>query len=83
MDNFFTSIPMAKNLFENNLAIIGTLISNKVELPESFLPDKSKELYSSQFAYDSFLTLVSYTRKVIKKILFMFFNRFFLNNEFY
>jgi len=64
MDNYFTSIPLAEKLFENNFAIIGTLRSNKAELPISFLADKSKELYSSQFAFDSFLTLVSYTRKV-------------------
>ena len=65
MDNFFTSLPMAKNLYSNGLSIIGTLRHNKTEIPPSFLEDKTKELYSSQFAFDRFMTLVSYTPKVI------------------
>ena len=64
MDNFFTSIPMAKKLYSMNMSIIGTLRQNKVEIPQSFLGDKKKKLNSSQFAYDSFMTLVSYSPKV-------------------
>jgi hypothetical protein len=64
MDNFFTSIPMALKLYEKNLAIIGTLRQNKPQIPEIFLPNTTKELFSSQFAFDQNLTLVSYTRKV-------------------
>ena len=30
MDNFFTSVPLAKTLHENSLYILGTLKSNKV-----------------------------------------------------
>ena len=66
MDNFFTSIPMAKKLYENDSAIIGTLRQNKPQIPECFLADNEKEVFSSQFAFDKFLTLVSYTRKVTK-----------------
>ena len=40
MDNYFTSIPLAKKLFENKISVIGTLRSNKNEKPESFLADK-------------------------------------------
>jgi hypothetical protein len=58
---------MAQKLFENNLAIIGTLRQNKIQIPPSFLPNNSKEVYSSQFAYDKYLTLVSYTRKVFNR----------------
>ena len=64
MDNYFTSIPMANKLYENDLAIIGTFRHNKVEIPPSFLENKEKELFSSRFAFDKFMTLVSYTAKV-------------------
>ena len=37
---------------------------NKIEIPSSFLADKTKNIYSTQFAYDSYMTLVSYTPKV-------------------
>ena len=57
VDNFFTSIPMAKNLYNKGLTIIGTLRANKIEIPELFLPDKSKSLFSSQFCYYKFLIL--------------------------
>jgi hypothetical protein len=80
MDNFFTSLPMAKKLYENEIAIIGTLRQNKPQIPECFLADNKKELFSSQFAFDKYLTLVSYTRKVthpnyfIEKIIIFFKN---------
>ena len=63
MDNFFSSVPLAKTLFSNKIGMIGTLRSNKNEVPEEFLI--SKEIYSSKFAFDKFLTLVSYFPRVI------------------
>ena len=71
MDNFFTSIPMAKTLYENYLGIIGTLRHNKIQIPPQFLPDNLNALFSSQFAFDNYLTLVSYVRKVIFPFLIM------------
>ena len=70
MDNFFTSIPFAKNLFENKLTLVGTLRHNKAEIPKSFLANKTKQVYSSQFAFDKFMTLVSSS-------IFTFINFFF------
>jgi hypothetical protein len=32
MDNFFTSIPLAEDMFNENLSLIGTLRANKVKL---------------------------------------------------
>jgi hypothetical protein len=67
MDNYFTSIPLAKTLFFNQLGLIGTMRANKNEVPPSFLPSKDNklELLSSHFAFDKFLSFVSYVAKVI------------------
>jgi hypothetical protein len=67
-DNFFTSIRLAKNLFENKLGLIGTLRSNKNEVPLVFLPSKENEIYSSKFAFDKYITLVSYFPKVVMNL---------------
>ena len=40
MDNYFSSIPLPKKLFLYKISLIGTLRSNKNEIPESFLADK-------------------------------------------
>jgi hypothetical protein len=64
-DNYFTSIPLAKTLYENKLGIIGTVRSNKNEVPEDFLANKHKEVDSSLFAFDNELTLTSYCPKVL------------------
>ena len=37
MDNYFTSVPLAQKLFENKISLIGTMRSNKNEVPESFM----------------------------------------------
>ena len=69
MDNFFTSVPLAQNLYSNKLGLIGTIRSNKNEIPEAFLASKEKVINSSIFALNGPLTLVSYTPKVIHKSL--------------
>lgn len=51
---------MAKNLFQNKLGLIGTIRSNKNEIPESFLPSKENKQYTSKFAFDEFISMVSY-----------------------
>lgn len=72
MDNWFTSIPLAdKMLVDYNLTIVGTLRKNKREIPPSFLPNKRKEIMSSQFAFDNQKTLVSFTPKKSKSVLLL------------
>ena len=61
MNNYFTSSPLAKNLFEKNLGMIGTIRNNKNEIPESFLASNSKDINSSLFAFNGPRTLVSFT----------------------
>ena len=70
MDNFFTSVPLAKTLFQNKTGLIGTLRSNK-NVPEEFLPSKENPVLSSKFAFEKFMTLCAYFPKVtFKEFLF-------------
>ena len=64
MDNYFTSTPFSKYLFQNKLGLIGTLTNNKNEIPDSFLALNDKEINWSLFSFDGTLTLLSYTPKV-------------------
>jgi hypothetical protein len=76
MDNYFTSIPLAKTLFDNKIGLIGTVRSNKNEVPEQFLAGKHNPIDSSLFAFDKSLTLTSYYPKVNKNKFFIKFLNF-------
>lgn len=69
MDNWFTSIPLAETLLEKKITVIGTLRSNKREIPLQFRKFTKRELYSSIFAFRENMTLVSYASKKNKNVL--------------
>lgn len=72
MDNYFTSIPLADDMLKNHkLTIVGTLRHNKREIPPSFLPDRKKEILSSQFAFAEKKTIVSFTPKRSKSVILL------------
>lgn len=50
MDNFFTSLPLARLPITDNyqLSMIGTLKKNKPYLPEAFKPSRGRELNSTE-----------------------------------
>uniref|UniRef100_A0A8C4PWG8 PiggyBac transposable element-derived protein domain-containing protein n=1 Tax=Eptatretus burgeri TaxID=7764 RepID=A0A8C4PWG8_EPTBU len=62
-DNFFTSVPLAQHLLEKDLTIVGTLRQNKPDIPLLMKASKSREVYSTEFGFNSNLTMVSYIRK--------------------
>ncbi|KAG6438978.1 hypothetical protein O3G_MSEX000379 [Manduca sexta] len=64
-DNWFTSVPLAKNLLKQpyNLTLVGTIRSNKREIPEELKKAHSRAVGTSMFCYDGPLTLVSYKPK--------------------
>ena len=41
MDNFFTSVHLAKTLLHDNLTLVGTVRKNKTEIPVEFMPHKN------------------------------------------
>ncbi len=68
-DNFFTSIGLCLHLWERGLKYIGTIRSNKLEIPVNFLKNKLRSVGSSLFAFKDFLTLVSFVPKKSKAVL--------------
>ncbi|CAG5049210.1 unnamed protein product [Parnassius apollo] len=73
MDNWFTSISLAKNLIGKELTMVGTTRKNKGEIPESFLELTNREKNTAMFAYDGPLTLLSYCppKSTKKKVIIM------------
>lgn len=70
-DNYFISIPLAQNLWRNGLMLVGTLRKKKTEIPPEFLPSKNREIFSSIYGFNNYLTLVSYVPKKNKSVLYM------------
>jgi len=56
-DNFFTSIPLVTELLAMNITYIGTLRKNKAEIPQEFLPVKTREVYSTLFGHTEKITI--------------------------
>lgn len=65
MDNWFTSVPLASELLKPpyKLTIVGTIRSNKREIPTEMKNSKTRNIGTSLFAFDAEKTLVSYKPK--------------------
>ncbi|CAJ1069796.1 PREDICTED: piggyBac transposable element-derived protein 4-like%2C partial [Xyrichtys novacula] len=70
-DNFFTSLPLAEELQKRRMALVGTLKSNKPELPHQLFNTKRREVLSSVFALMYNKTTVSYVPKKRKNVLLL------------
>lgn len=70
MDNWFTSVPLAKQLLQQpyKLTLVGTLRANKREIPEEMKNCRSRNVNTSMFCYDGPLTLLSYKPKPSKMV---------------
>lgn len=70
VDNWFSSIPLfEKMLMDYKLTMVGTLRSNKPEIPPSFTAKKAEG--ASIFAFDSNKMLVSYSPRTNKNVLIL------------
>lgn len=65
MDNFFTTLPLARFMMTLQLSIVGTMKKNKPYLPEEFKPSRKRELHSTEFGFlqNENVTLCSYVTK--------------------
>jgi hypothetical protein len=70
-DNFFTSVTLANQLWDNGLKLVGTLWANKREIPIEFRPNKEREVASSLHGFHKHLTLVSYVPKIKRSVILL------------
>lgn len=59
MDNFFTTLPLAKYLISWNLTMVGTLRKNKKYIPKEMVPSKNRKEFSSLFGFHEEVTICS------------------------
>lgn len=71
MDNYFTSIPLAKDLLANRTTMVGTLRKNKREIPALFVNTKDRSIPSSVFGFRKDIVLLSYKPKPQKNVLML------------
>ncbi|GBP42663.1 PiggyBac transposable element-derived protein 4 [Eumeta japonica] len=68
MDNWFTSVPLAAELLKPpyKFTVVGTLRSNKREIPKEMVNTRNRPVGTSIFGFDKEMTLVSYKPKTNK-----------------
>lgn len=71
MDNYFTTLPLAKHLLSWKLTIVGTLRKNKPYIPKQMAPHKSREEYSTLFGFHEHVALCSYVPKKNKAVILL------------
>lgn len=73
MDNWFTSLGLARALRERGLHLVGTVRKSRREVPEFIRSAKNRELYSTRFLYNKqdFHQLISYKAKKDKIVLLL------------
>lgn len=62
MDNFFTTLPLARHLSSWNLTIVGTLKKNKPYIPKAMAANKNRESYSTIFGFNDKVTPICQKR---------------------
>ena len=59
MNNFFTSVPVARTLLQHQLAVVGTTRKCKREIPVCMKAAKSRQTKTSVFGFNDQLTMIS------------------------
>ena len=71
MDNFFSSIPLAESLLSKRITVVGTLKSNKPQIPADFQKNPNRPVNSAAFGFNGHLTLCSYVPKKGKAVIIL------------
>lgn len=71
IDNWFTSVPLADELLNQKLTLLGTLRKNKTQIPQEFKITKNRPVFSSYFGFSGKKVLVSYKPKNNKIVLLL------------
>jgi hypothetical protein len=71
-DNFFTSLHLAEKLWEEKITLVGTVNANKKQfIPQNFIKSKTREVLSTSFLFQDFLTIASYVPKKNKSVILL------------
>lgn len=72
-DNWYTNVKLATELLDPSykLTLVGTLNKNKPDIPQDFLPNKTKVQFSSIFGFQNMMTMVSYVPKPRKAVVLL------------
>lgn len=71
MDNFFTTLPLAKLLMTWGLSMVGTLRKNKRCIPASMLPSNTRPVESTLFGFHENVAMCSYVPKKGKCVILL------------
>ncbi|XP_060859046.1 uncharacterized protein LOC132936345 [Metopolophium dirhodum] len=71
IDNWFTSVPLADELLNQKLTLLGTFRKNKTQIPQEFKITKNRPVFSSYFGFSGKKVLVSYKPKNNKIVLLL------------
>ena len=71
IDNFFTSVPVARTLLQHQLTVVGTMRKCKREIPVCMKAAKSRQTKTLVFGFNDRLTMVSYVPKKKKAVIFL------------
>ncbi|KAJ8932105.1 hypothetical protein NQ318_022242 [Aromia moschata] len=69
--NWFTNIPLADELLDKKITVVGTLKKNKREIPPEFQPQKQRVVESSLFGFQKEKKLVSYVPRKNKSVILL------------
>ena len=69
MDNFFTSVPVARTLLQHQLTVVGIMRKCKREIPEYIKAAKSRQTKTSAFGFNNKITMVNHVPKKNKVVI--------------
>ncbi|KAJ4427618.1 hypothetical protein ANN_25266 [Periplaneta americana] len=71
VDNWLTSVKLADDLLKDKLTLVGTIRTNKPDIPPELHITKNRNLRSSMFFFDKEKTLVSFKAKSNKMVILL------------
>lgn len=73
VDNFFCSLPLARQLRQRDMTLLGSMRSNRREVPIELRSHRNRDLYSSEFVYtpEDGIQLCAYKAKANKIVLML------------
>ena len=71
MNNFFTSVPVARTLLQHQLAVVGTTRKCKREIPVCMKAAKSRQTKTSVFGFNDQLTMISCVAQKNKAVILL------------